>query len=214
MSEPTGERPPTRRDEYAEVTRLAVVDAARELFGANGYVKTKVDEIARRARVSPATVYAQCGGKQGLLETLMDMWTSGTRVQQIIDDCRDAGTAREKLSVLAVGYVLIYAESGDIIRIVTEAAASIPAAAEFLHVANLRHQEALAEIVAGIRATGEIVDDLSDEDVVRTIFYHFRYEQFTLASEEFGWGVARARDTIREWLAQAILKSQPVESGV
>ena len=62
----------SRRQEYAEATWRAVVTAARELFGEAGYSRTTVQQIARRARVSPATVYAQCGGKRGLLKTLMD----------------------------------------------------------------------------------------------------------------------------------------------
>ena len=206
MPQSTGERQPTRREEYAEATRTAVIEAARELFGANGYTKTKVEEVARRARVSPATVYQQCGGKQGLLESLMNSWTTGNPGQQIIDDCAAAGTAREKLAVLADGYVAAYAGSGDIIRIVTEAAATTPSAATFLRVANERHRNALAEIVKDIRTTGELAENLSDDEIAKAIFYHFRYEQFALASEDFGWGVERARDTIQDWIGQAILK--------
>jgi AcrR family transcriptional regulator len=206
VSESTGERSPTRRDEYAETTRLAVIEAARELFGANGYARTKVDDVARRARVSPATVYGQCGGKQGLLETLMDTWTTGTRVQQVIDDCRKAETARDMLAILADGYVAIYTESGDIMQIVTEAAVSSPAAAQFLQTANARHREALAEIVAGLRRTGELADGMSDDDVVNAIFYHFRAEQFALTTQDFGWSEDHARDTIRTWIELAILK--------
>ncbi|GAA4620390.1 TetR/AcrR family transcriptional regulator [Actinoallomurus vinaceus] len=206
MPEFTGRQLPTRRDEYAEVTRLAVIDAARELFGRNGHANTKVDEIARKARVSPSTVYAKCGGKQGLLESLMDIWTTGTRIQQIIESCRGARTGRDMLSVLAEGYVTIYNESGDIIRIVTQAAASTAAAEACLHTANTRHCDALAEIVAGIRTTGELARDLSDEEVVKAIYYHFRYEQLALTIEEFGWTEARSRDTIRRWVEMAIFK--------
>ena len=91
----------SRRDEYAEATWQAVVTAARELFGEAGYSRTIVQQIARRARVSPATVYAQCGGKQGLLKTLMDSWTAGPLVHEIIESCAAAPSGKEKLHVLA-----------------------------------------------------------------------------------------------------------------
>jgi len=146
----------SRRDEYAEATWQAVVTAARELFGQAGYSRTTVQQIARRARVSPATVYAQCGGKQGLLKTLMDSWTAGPLVRQIIDACASAPTAADKLRELADGYVAIYEASGDIIPIVTEAAASTPDAAAFLETANARHLDALQEIVAQLRTTGQL----------------------------------------------------------
>jgi AcrR family transcriptional regulator len=61
-----------RREEYPELTRRAVLEATRQLFGERGFFLVKVDEIAAASRVSPATVYAQCGGKHGLLRSLMD----------------------------------------------------------------------------------------------------------------------------------------------
>jgi AcrR family transcriptional regulator len=204
---PNDDRFRTRRDEYAEATWQAVVAAARELFGEKGYSGTTVQQIARQARVSPATVYAQCGGKQGLLETLMDAWTAGPLVREIIEACAAARDGAEKLRVLADGYVTLYHASGDIIPIVTDAAASAPAAATFLDTANARHLEALVEIVAQIRETGDLAKGLSDEDAARIIYYHFRFEQFTLLANDFGWGETRARDWIRERIAMAILAS-------
>jgi len=46
----------SRRAEYAEATRRAIIAAARELFVERGYTATKVDQVAALARVSPATV--------------------------------------------------------------------------------------------------------------------------------------------------------------
>jgi AcrR family transcriptional regulator len=197
----------SRRQEYAEATWQAVVTAARELFGEAGYSRTTVQQIARRARVSPATVYAQCGGKQGLLKTLMDEWTAGPLVREIIEACAAARSGAEKLQVLADGYVAIINASGDIIRIVTDAAAAAPGAAEFLETANARHLDALIEIVGQIRETGDLKKDLSDEDAARIIYYHFRFEQFTLLADSFGWGEDRARDWIRERVENALLDS-------
>lgn len=197
----------SRRDEYAEATWQAVVAAARELFGEAGYAKTTIQQIARRARVSPATVYAQCGGKQGLLKTLMDTWTAGPLVGEIIDACAAAGSGAEKLKVLADGYVDIYNVSGDIVPIVTDAAAAVPDAAEFLETANARHFQALRIIVAQIRETGDLRKDLSDEDAARIIYYHFRFEQIRLAADDFGWGIDRARDWIRGRVELALLET-------
>jgi AcrR family transcriptional regulator len=61
----------TRRQDYAEATRPAIIDAARRLFAERGYFATKVDDIAAEARVAPATVYAVTGGKQNLLDILI-----------------------------------------------------------------------------------------------------------------------------------------------
>src|ERR1700746_3391497 len=83
-----GDRPKQgikRREEYAQATRQAIVDAARRLFSERGYFATKVDDIATLARVAPATVYAVSGGKQGLLRTLTETATTHPAVEATIE---------------------------------------------------------------------------------------------------------------------------------
>jgi hypothetical protein len=48
----------SRREEYGEATRQAIVEAARRLFSERGYFATKVDDIAALARVSVKNVSA------------------------------------------------------------------------------------------------------------------------------------------------------------
>src|SRR5262245_65763262 len=83
----------SRRAEYAEATRRAIIAAARELFVERGYTATKVDEVAALARVSPATVYAVAGGKQGLLHTLVDDWTQAPEVDEAYRAIGEAASA-------------------------------------------------------------------------------------------------------------------------
>ncbi|MFE3032349.1 TetR/AcrR family transcriptional regulator [Streptomyces canus] len=188
------------------MTRQEVVKAARKLFAEHGYTQTTVEKIAREARVSPATVYAQCRGKEGLLRTLMDIWTTSPTVQRIITDSLAPPTGRAKLEVLADGYFDIRAEAGDIVRIVERAAASSPATQEFLDIANQRHIEALETIVRGIAADGDLAGGLSIEDTAKIIYFHFRIPQIDLAVEGFGWGVDRTKKWLFERVAAAILK--------
>ncbi|MEE3066458.1 MAG: helix-turn-helix domain-containing protein, partial [Actinomycetota bacterium] len=46
-----------RRKMQAELTRTAVLDAARDLFVAKGFEATSVDEIARASQSSKGAVY-------------------------------------------------------------------------------------------------------------------------------------------------------------
>jgi AcrR family transcriptional regulator len=187
-------------------TWQAVVAAARELFAESGYSKATVQQIARRARVSPATVYAQCGGKQGLLKTLMDDWTAGPLVGEIIEACAKVPSGEEKLRALADGYVAIYEASEDIMRIVTDAAAAAEGPAEFLATANAHHLEALVAIVAQIRKAGDLKMGLSNQEAARIIYWHFRFEQLKLAADDFGWGIERTCDWIRERVESVVLE--------
>ncbi|MCW8103665.1 TetR/AcrR family transcriptional regulator, partial [Streptomyces tauricus] len=205
-SETLSGQAPSRRDEYAQMTREEVVKAARKLYAAPGYAQTTVEKIAREARVSPATVYAQCGGKEGLLRTLMDMWTTSPTVGRIITDAAAAPTGRTKLEVLAVGYAAHAAEAGDIMRIVERAAPSSTAAQDFLDIADERHIEALETIVEGIADDDALAEGVSIQEAAQIIFFHFRNPQFVLASETFGWGVDRATHWLTDRVTAAILR--------
>jgi AcrR family transcriptional regulator len=60
-----------RRTLQAAETRRQIVQAARYLFAQRGYAAVSVEEIAARAGVAPATVYA-AGGKRDLLEQVIE----------------------------------------------------------------------------------------------------------------------------------------------
>ena len=55
------------RAEQAERTRQRILDAARELFLAQGFAPTTIAAVAERAELAPETVYATYGSKAGLL---------------------------------------------------------------------------------------------------------------------------------------------------
>lgn len=57
-----------RRDEYASVTRAAIVDAAMERFAIDGFAKASIDTIAETARVSKGSVYHHFSDKAALFE--------------------------------------------------------------------------------------------------------------------------------------------------
>src|ERR1700744_2099588 len=97
----------SRREEYADQTRAAVIAAARQLFAENGFFQTKAEEIAKLSRVSPATVYAQCGGKQGLLRLLMDSWTQSQAVAESYQESIAAAEAGQIMQTLSAAYLEI-----------------------------------------------------------------------------------------------------------
>lgn len=60
-----------RRQEYADLTRAAVLDAATQLFAERGYAKTSLEDVAALARVSRGTVYGHFDGKQALFKAAL-----------------------------------------------------------------------------------------------------------------------------------------------
>jgi AcrR family transcriptional regulator len=131
----------TRREEYAEATRQAILDAARRLFCKKGFFSTKVDEIAAIARVSRATAYAVAGGKQGLLRTLMDISTTAPMVAKTIDRITIMDDAKAVMAFLARRMRLMREEFGDIMRLILKTAPHDMAASETPATATIRYRQ-------------------------------------------------------------------------
>ncbi|WP_020495272.1 MULTISPECIES: TetR/AcrR family transcriptional regulator [Sciscionella] len=81
----------SRRLEYSESTRKALVDSAIELITKRGYAGTSLDEIAKRARVTKGALYHHFSGKQALFEAAFDAVERDVmaRVAKILEDAGD-----------------------------------------------------------------------------------------------------------------------------
>lgn len=195
----------SRRDEYAEQTRRDVVDAARSLFAQRGYFATTVSDIAAAARVSAGTVYQQCGGKQGLLRTLMDSWTTAPLVQETLDAVNAADTLDEALRVLADSYLEFWRQFDDIVQLVAATAAHDSEATEALSQAIVRHRTALHEIAQKIRALGAFTGSFSDDDFADITLYHYGPQNgFHFTVSVLGWSEERARDFLSAQFAHSL----------
>ena len=73
----------SERANARERRRLRILGAAEELFAANGFAKTTVDEITQRAGVSKGLVYVHYDSKEELLRAVwarqVDRWMEATR---------------------------------------------------------------------------------------------------------------------------------------
>ena len=64
--------PMRRTKEDAELTRQAILDAALQVMSRRGYAATKLDEVARAARVTRGAIYHHFGGKRELFTALIE----------------------------------------------------------------------------------------------------------------------------------------------
>ena len=147
-----------RREEYPDQTRAAVIDAARRLFAENGFFQTKVEQIARLSRVSPATVYAQCGGKQGLLRSLMDSWTQAPPVAESLQESLAGEDAALVMQTLSTAYLQITRQWGDVIQVVIDVAPHDDESGAVLATAQRRHNRDLTAICRHLENIGALRD--------------------------------------------------------
>ena len=99
----------SRRREQARERRLAVVLAARELFGRDGFRLTTIAAIAKRAGVSAESVYKGFGTKAALAKAVFDLELAGddepvpVAARPAMQAIRDEPDARRKIAMFADG---------------------------------------------------------------------------------------------------------------
>jgi AcrR family transcriptional regulator len=196
-----------RREEYADQTRAAVIAAARRLFGENGFFQTKVDQIAKLSRVSPATVYAQCGGKQGLLRSLMDSWTQSPPVVESLQDSLAGDDAARVMQALAAGYLQITRQWGDVIQVVIDVAPHDDESGAVLATAQRRHNRNLTAICRHLEDIGALREDVDARLASRIITYYYGIDGLLRTREVFGWSLERSNEWLLAHACAAVLRS-------
>jgi AcrR family transcriptional regulator len=186
-----------RREEYADQTRAAVIAAARQLFAENGFFQTKVEQIAKLGRVSPATVYAQCGGKHGLLRSLMDSWTQAPIVAEAQRASLAATDAALVMQILGAAYLRIIKQWGDVVRVVIDVAPHDDESREVLATAQKRHNRALMTICR----------HLEDARLAsRIITYYYGIDGLLRTRDVFGWSLERSNEWLLARASAAVLR--------
>lgn len=65
------ERPKTRREEYADSTREALLTVGREMFTRDGYQLTRIEDLVQAARMTRGALYHHFPDKQALFEAVV-----------------------------------------------------------------------------------------------------------------------------------------------
>lgn len=95
-------RSPVRQD-AAQRTRIALLDAAEQSFAEHGYARVRIAEIATAAGVAVNTVYTSVGGKPELVRAIVDRYVDHPVVQSALADVDESATADGLVIDLAAG---------------------------------------------------------------------------------------------------------------
>jgi AcrR family transcriptional regulator len=160
-------RSPRRRQQAAE-TRAAVLAAATELFGAQGWAATGMSDIAAAAGVSTETVYATYRTKASLLLAAVDAAVVGDLEPVALADRPEfaalgAGTRVERLAAFARLVTRIHRRTAGLFVALQQAGAVEPEARRCLNELEERRrldaEQALA-LVAGSPVSRQEIDGL------------------------------------------------------
>jgi AcrR family transcriptional regulator len=165
-----------RREEQAAATRRAVLRAARDLFVSRGYPDTTVADVARRAKVSVDTLYASVGRKPELLLAVHDM-VLGSSDEPVAAEQRDyvaavraASGARAKLTTYAEALGRVFPHTVPLAESLRVAAQTDAECRKVWEGLNERRAANMLHLARELRETGELREDLTDEDVAHLVW--------------------------------------------
>jgi len=201
-----------RRAEHAAATRRAILSSARDLFVANGYSSTTVADIARRSGVAVDTIYATVGRKPAVLRELVETALSGTQ-QAVPAEQRDyvgrisaAGSALDKITIYAHAITAIQQRLAPIFLALRDAATSdVDCSALWSEIAERRAAN-MRLFARDLRSTGDLRDDLSDEQVADIVWSMNASEYWVLLVGERKWSTEQFRDWLVDAWSRLLLK--------
>jgi len=197
----------TRRQDYAEATRQAIIDAARRLFAESGYFATKVDDIAAEARVAPATVYAVTGGKQNLLNILITAWATDPIVEQTLSHIDTSTDSVAVIREVASASRTMREAYVDVIRVMLATAPHDAAVAEQERAATAIYRQALVPIAQRLVQLGELQPGMNAADAVDLLWFYFGYSSYFTLHDDNGWSYERAEQWLADQAIAALLSS-------
>lgn len=201
-----GQKPGGRRQEYAEATRQAILDAARRLFAEKGFFATRVEDIAAEARVSPATVYAVGGGKQGLMQKLIDLWSTAPAIRATDEDILRLTDPVAILRLVSARARGMREDYGDIMRTILATAPNEPAVAAFTRQANVVYRDALTRIAQRLADLGGLRDDVDVARATDILWLYYGYAGLFAMHDDNGWSWDQAEEWLAEQAIHAVLR--------
>jgi AcrR family transcriptional regulator len=193
------DKPPSRRERQAQLTRDEILGAARRLFAERGYTRTSVRDIAQAAGVSAQTVYDSVGSKQALVARLNDLIDAEAG---IVDLARAAGASTDPSVVVTTSARItrsILEHCGDVVHALVTGAAAEPELAAALAEGHRRHVQGAGMIVGRLQALDALDGSLAPEAAIESLAAISDIRFALVLRESYGWSL----DQIEAWIGDA-----------
>jgi AcrR family transcriptional regulator len=197
------------RREQAAATRTRIARAAAELFAAQGYAQTSIEQIATRAGVARPTVYTAFTGKPALLKQALDLLLAGddapvpVRDRPWFAELLQQRDPRRLLEIEARNDRMINERVAALQEAVRNASATDDDIAELY--ATLKQQRRIGARVAteALAAIGPLRDDLDLDTATDVLWLLKDPALYTALVGDRGWPAER----YQAWLARTMQAS-------
>jgi AcrR family transcriptional regulator len=205
--EDAGKRPPGRREAKAHATRQRVLDAALELFVADGYAATAITSIADRADVAVQTVYAVFGNKRAILDEVLARAVVGDDEAGPLRQRADwqamerEGDPRAQLTRLAAIATKIGARMAPLYDVMSGAASSDPEIAETFERQQQGRWDDQQWVAKSLSRRGALRKGLTARDATDILWTVASPRTYHSLVNQRGWSTLK----YERWLADTVI---------
>lgn len=204
------------RQRLAVERRRRILRAALDRFSSDGYAGTAMADVAADAGVSLDTVYATVGRKPRLLLAVHDLvlGEGATTAEgeplpalqrQYVADVQAAKSAREKLAVYAAALGRVLPQTAPLLEALREAGLADAECRRVWEEVERRRAANMRLLAADLRGTGELREELTDEDVADLI-WSMNAAPYFLSLQRRGWTPERYTDLVRTVWSRTLLR--------
>ena len=201
------------RREQAKRTRARILQSAHRVFLERGYAGATIPRIAAEAGVAVETIYRAAPGKAGLLAAAVETALAGGMDNADLPVEQRPGIRRvieekdpvRKLKLYAATQPGVYGRAGALLRVLDEAATSIPDLAQVRERYAARRLEGMRQLATQLAEQQALRAGLSPQqaaDVLVTVCSRANYDSLVT---DRGWSPEEYRDWVADTLVLTLL---------
>src|SRR6266704_6333350 len=200
VSPPAQER--SLRRAQTALTEQRILAAATELFLADGYLATTLENVATRAQVGARTVYVRFGTKAALFKRAVDVAIAGDTEpvdvlgREWIQLALTAPTAAGRIAAIAAAGRQIMERTGALFAVAQQAAAVEPLIAGFWQQGREQSRHGQEVFWTRLADDGLLPPGIDLTWLIDTASMMAAAETYLLASRMLGWDL----DAYQDWL--------------
>jgi len=195
----------------AAATRSRIVRAAADLFAAQGYPQTSIEQIAARAGVARPTVYSAFSGKPALLKEAVDMMLAGAEAPVPVRDrpwfqeLLEQRDPRTMLELDARNDRMINERIAPLYEAMRNASATDDDIADLYCTSKQQRHTGARTVAEALAALGGLAEDL-DVDAASDVLWLLKDPAlFTALVGDRGWPAERYQAWLARTMQEALL---------
>lgn len=195
------------RERQADVTRRAILTAARQLFADQGFANASVKSLAAAAGVAVQTIYTTYGSKAGVLKGLLDLIDEEAGVLDLAAEMGRTDDPYEAVALMARVRRQIRERCGDIIRILRSGAAADAEVAKAWTEGMRRRRGGLGVLTQRLQEHGVLKAGLAADTAADIAAALVVDEVCDVLVEQRGWSFDAYETWLRETMVALLCQS-------